>query len=104
MTALSIMVAVNRVVSMGSASVRRVIHCGSLVNVSVSLQPIWPTESENQVHPIDAYIVDIDECKDGSHRCSTEQSCLNTYGTYQCAERSRSYGMGCAGLLSIISF
>lgn len=31
--------------------------------------------------------VDVDECKEGIHKCTEEQECQNIAGSYQCVQK-----------------
>jgi hypothetical protein len=33
------------------------------------------------------FFSDIDECKEGIHRCTGEQECQNIKGSYQCVQK-----------------
>ncbi|XP_018408468.1 PREDICTED: hemicentin-1 [Nanorana parkeri] len=44
----------------------------------IDVCPVGFTKAEN------GSCVDIDECRDSSHRCKSNQICENTYGSYRC--------------------
>lgn len=35
------------------------------------------------------FFSDVDECKEGIHKCTDEQECQNIKGSYQCVQRCR---------------